>query len=334
MIVYCHHWRQEPGARKGPFFLRKILTLLLLLPACASAAEELTYFQDWFPGPQFAGISVAVDHGFYRGAGLDLSIHPFAFGQNVPVLMDADLRRAAIGTMEGYILLQKRAKGADLRVLNAVLRESPAGYMSLPGRSVASARDFAGRRVGVHKYGDALYHLFIRRAGLSETQATMIFVDDDIGRLERGEVDLMQGYAVEELVKLRRSVGAGAGFVSFRELGFDAYSQVIFATGAQLQAHPRELGAFVGATRRGWVYAIAHPDEAVDSVMARMPQGGDRQLVRQMFLATVPFVAPRGAAPLGPMDSAKWHAMSAACIEMGLIPRAEDPGLFIAPQDM
>ena len=310
--------------------MKPLLCLSLLLAGPRSAGVPITYYQDWFPGAQFAGLYEALDRGFYGAAGLDVTVHAFAFGQDAAGMMDADPSRAAVGTVEGYILLQKRAKGGDLRALSAVLRESPAGYMTLPGRGVDSARGFVGKRVGVHRYGDPLFRLFLRRAGVDEASVTMVFVDDDVGRLVRGEVDAMQGYAIEELVRLGRRVGSGEGFLSFRELGFDAYSQVVFSTGAQVREHPGALRAFVGATREGWAYAIANPDRAVDAVMARMGAGADRALVRDMFLATVRFVAPGGEAPLGPMDPVKWRGMAAACVEMGILPRAEDPGVFLS----
>ncbi len=310
--------------------MTKFLALLLLATVPAAAATPFTYYQDWFPGAQYAGLYAALDQGLFRQAGLDVTIHPFAFGQNQVALVDSDPARAAAGTMEGYIVLQKRAKGADLRVFAAVLRESPAGYMTLPGRPLASARDLVGKRVGVHKYGDPLYQLFLRRAGIDPSQSTMVFVDDDIGRLQRGEVDVMQGYAVEELVKLRRRVGPGAGFISFRQLGFDAYSEILFTTAAQLRAHGADCHRFVDVVRGGWRLASEHPDLAVDAVMARMPAGTDRSLVRDMLLATLPYVATPVPPILGEMDPAKWRGMSRACVEMGLLPKAEDPATFLA----
>lgn len=308
----------------------RFLALLLAAAGVAGAATPLTYYQDWFPGPQYAGLDVALDHGYFRAAGLDVAVHPFAFGQNQPALLDSEPAHAAVGTMEGYILLQKRAQGADLRALAAVLAESPAGYLSLPGHGVASARDFVGKRVGVHHYGDPLYRLFLHRAGVDPGRVTMVFVDDDVGRLVRGEVDLMQGYAIEELVKLRRQVGPAAGFISFRELGFDAYSQVVFMTAAQLRAHGDAGRAFVRGLRAGWTYAAAHPEEAVDAVQRRAAPGSDRGLLRAMLQATLPYVAAPGATALAPMAAAKWGGMSAAAVEMGLLPRAEDPAAFLA----
>lgn len=310
--------------------MSKFLVLALLAAVRAAAGTPFTYYQDWFPGAQYAGLYVALDQGLFRQAGLDVTLHPFAFGQNQVALVDSDPARAAAGTMEGYIVLQKRAKGADLRVFAAVLRESPAGYMTLPGHPLASAPDLVGKRVGVHKYGDPLYRLFLHRAGIDPSQSTMVFVDDDIGRLQRGEVDVMQGYAVEELVKLRRRVGPGAGFISFRQLGFDAYSQVLFTTAAQLRAHGADCHRFVDAVRGGWRLTSERPDLAVDAVMARMPAGTDRSLVREMLLATLPYVTTPVPPILGEMDPAKWRGMSEAGVEMGLLPGAEDPARFLA----
>ncbi len=310
--------------------MTRFLCCLLLAGSCAGAAEPLTYYQDWFPGAQFAGLYVALDRGLFRDAGLDLSVHPFAFGQDAPAMIDREPARAAVGTVEGYILLEKRAKGADLVALNAVLGESPAGYMALPGTKARGAQDFIGKRVGVHKYGDPLYRLFLRRAGMDPAAVSMVFVDDDVGRLVRGEVDFMQGYAIEELVKLRR-VEPRAQFLPFRTLGFDAYSQVVFSTRSQLGAHEPVIRAFVRALRQGWAYALAHPDVAAGAVLARMPPGTDPSLVRQMVEAEAPYVSPGGASPLGAMDKAKWSAMSGALVEMGLLSRAEEPGAFLAP---
>jgi len=298
-------------------------------PVPTPTLAPLTFYPDWFPSAQFAGVYVAADRGFYRDAGLDFTLQPFALGRKIAEQMDADPNRAAVGTMEGYIFLQARARGADLVAFNAVLRESPAGFMSRRDRGIASARDFAGKRIGVHKYADPLYRWFLRRAGVPESAATMVFVGDDLDLLAEGQVDAMQGYAVDEGVRWQRRVGAEARFLSFRALGFDSYSQVIYSTAAETRRHALLIGVFIEATRRGWRYALAHPDSAVDSVMARLKPGADRSLQRAMLEALRRYVAPAGEVPLGPMDVDKWMRMQLACVDMGLLPRAERPVDFL-----
>jgi len=53
--------------------LRLLIALfvsLALRAADAPALSPVTFYADWFPGAQFAGIYVAIDRGYYRDAGL------------------------------------------------------------------------------------------------------------------------------------------------------------------------------------------------------------------------------------------------------------------------
>ncbi len=305
--------------------------LFLLLGLTASAREPLTYYIDWFPSAQFAGIYVACDRGYYADAGLDVTIRPFAFGQPpAAVQMDAAPQVAAVGTQEGYIFLQRRAAGLDLRAYTAVLRQSPAGFMTRTADRIEGPKDFIGRKVGIHKFADPLYRWFLKKGGVTEAQAPFVFVGDDVSLLASGKLDVMQGYAVDELVQARRLIGrAKVHFISFRELGFDAYSQVIFATAAQVKAHDKAIRAFISATRRGWIYALAHPPEAVDAVNSRIPEAEDRSIQADKLAALGRFVNPQDESPLSRLSLAKWKTMESQCVEMGLLAKAEDPEAFL-----
>ncbi len=303
----------------------RILLILLCgwgasLPAAAQR-DRLTFYFDWFPGAQFAGIYVAADESYYQAAGLEVTFVPFAFGMNHPALIEATTDHCAVGAMEGYIFLQQRGKGIDLVALAAQLQESPAGYMSLASTPVRSAADFRGKRIGVHAYADPLYRLFLTRAGLKETDATMIFVKDDVESLLRGEVQAAQGYTIEEYQRLKERVGSEARFVSFKELGFDAYSEVLFTTRLQQQRSPEVLRRYVAATRQGWVEAFRAPDIATEAVRRRIPaeKAMTSAAIRSSLRALEPYVMPGGAAPLPPMNSHKWDEMQEACRDMGFI---------------
>lgn len=291
-----------------------------LLPA-ATPLDRLTFYFDWFPGAQFAGIYVAADQGYYQEAGLEVTFVPFAFGMNHPSLIEASTDHCAVGAMEGYIFLQQRGKQIDLVALAAQFQESPAGYMSLASNPVHSAVDFRGKRIGVHAYADPLYRLFLTRAGLKEADATMIFVKDDVESLLRGDVQAAQGYAIEEYLQLKRRIGSEARFVSFKDLGFDAYSEVLFTTRLQQERYPEILRRFVAATRQGWAEAFRAPDRAAAAVLRRIPteKAMTQAAIRSSLRALEPYVTPKGVAPLPPMNPQKWDEMQEACREMGFI---------------
>ncbi len=304
------------------------LALLWTAAVTGRGAEKVTFQQDWFAGPQFAGIYIAADQGFYSAAGLDVEIAPFHLGVK-PREAIAAAPNASLGCIEGYIFLQERAAAQPLVALAANFQESPAGYMFLDPVRIAGPADLAGKRVGVHRFADALYRWFLRRGHVAPEASTMSFVDNDIAHLVHGEVDAMQGYAIDEYVALRQQEGARAHFISFRALGFDAYSEVFFTTADQLATHRAALLAFLEATRRGWVFAFAHSDAALTALEKRMGSGFDPDKARSALHAEELFVHAPLERPLAPMQPEKWEAMERAAVEMGLLPSVEAPARFL-----
>jgi ABC-type nitrate/sulfonate/bicarbonate transport system substrate-binding protein len=213
--------------------------------------QRVVFYPGWFPSMQFAGVYAALERGFYAEAGLDIDIRPFAYGLDTPTTLAADSEVCALGTVEGYILMQKRADDHDLRALAAMIHESPAGFMILAESPIRTVADFPSRRIGVHKFADPLYAFFMKRAGLDPAAADMRFVGDEPRTLIDGEVDAMQGYATEEFVRLQALTGGTSRFIPFSSLGFPSYSEILYTTGAQLERHGPALARFVEATRRG-----------------------------------------------------------------------------------
>jgi ABC-type nitrate/sulfonate/bicarbonate transport system substrate-binding protein len=306
-----------------------LLGWLLITAARAWAADAVMYYPDWFPGAQFAGVYVALDRGFYREAGLEVSLVPFAYGQKTAQLIDAQPAVCGIASIEGYIFLQRRAQGQDLKAFGAMFQQGPAGFMSLRKTGVTHVSDFAGKTIGVHKFADPLYRWFIQKGELPETAAKMVFVDDDITRLTRGEVDVMQGFAIAEFVHLRALAGDDARFLPFSELGFDSYSQLVITTAPQLARHRATLAKFLSATRRGWAEALAHPAAAIPAIHAEVGPTCDDAFQLASLLTLPEFVSPHHTAPLAPMSPEKWQRLEAACVEIGFLKTPEPVENFL-----
>src|SRR5690606_10019918 len=192
-----------------------------------------------------------------------VEVHPFAFGRDQSAVFAPSAKTCAVGSIEGYILLQRHDRGVDLVAFAPMLRQSPAGVMSLAESGIVSAADFAGRTIGVHAYANALFAWFATRAGLTPDQTRFVRVQDDITSVLRGEVDAMQGYASEEYVRLQNAAAPReTRFLSFAELGFPSYSEILYTSREQLHRHHDTIRRFVAVTRRGWQLAFADPAAA------------------------------------------------------------------------
>lgn len=320
---------------RRPFFARFprpwwVALALAVLAAGARGTEPLVFYPDWFPGAQFAGLYLAIDRGYFRAVGLDVTLAPFAYGQRADELIAGHPETAAAASIEGYILLQKRAQGARWLAFGAVLQPSPAGYLSLAENPVRDAADLKGKTVGVHRYGDPLYHYFLARAHVPEDSSRMVFVQSGLRDLTTGEVAAVQGFATEEFVQLQREVGARARFVSFTQLGFDSYSQVLVTLPGQAEQHADALRRFLSALRRGWTDVWELPEAAVAAVRTRVGAGGDDALLRAALQALRPYVLGADGTPLLPLDRAKLARMGAAGVALGFRKEAEpvDAGLI------
>lgn len=152
----------------------------------------------------------------------------------------------------------------------------------------------------------------------------MQFVGDDLGQLTRGELGAMQGFATEQFVKLRQLVGEEARFLSFAQLGFDSFSQLVYTTAPQVAQHADTLRRFIAATRRGWITALAEPTTALAAVRPRLdPSTYDEGFQSTCLAALRDYVAPGGQTPLAPLDTAKLTRLIAACVDIGLFKAAE-----------
>jgi ABC-type nitrate/sulfonate/bicarbonate transport system substrate-binding protein len=79
-----------------------------------------------------------------------------AYGQKTAALIDAAPATCGVALSERYIFLKKRAAGADLKALGAILQCAPAGFLSLRATGISSARDLDGKTIGIQKFADPL----------------------------------------------------------------------------------------------------------------------------------------------------------------------------------
>jgi len=283
---------------------------------------SIRFRPDWFPNAQFSGFFWAQVDGLYAEAGLDVAFDEFAFGSDF--LGAVASGEAAFGTAEAYILIDAIAAGAPLVAIGAVLAESPAGYIYLADGAIDGPADLRGRRVGVHNYADRLLPFFATRAGLAPQEVDGVIVQHDMQILLDGKVDLHQGYATDEMLRLAAMTDRPVDILLFERMGLPMYSMVIYTSRDTLERYPERVDAFLAASAEGWTRAMRSPRVAASVVNHEFPSDAvDDAMVARQAEALAPFVIPEEG-PVLSMSRAKWAAMQAALLDSGLIERPVD----------
>ncbi|HKB89030.1 MAG TPA: ABC transporter substrate-binding protein [Opitutaceae bacterium] len=272
---------------------------------------------DWVPNVQFAGIYMAKEKGFYREAGLDVTIRPVVKDQETvgTVLASPGF---ALGCAESNVLMLAHAKGANIKALATMFQDSPMGWMSLKKTGINTIDDFAGKKIGIHPDGDRVLDLLMAHSKAKRSDATVVPSGYDPTTVLNGEVDAQQGYVIDEFVRLQLQSGGNATMIMAKDYGYLSYSQVFFAPARLTAERPNLVRDFLAASKRGWEYALAHRDETVDVILKVAPTL-DRAYQRASLDAVADLVSPHGQTPMASMSVNKWVASENEFIQYGIL---------------
>lgn len=320
-----------------PGFLFRLLTCCLWLYAGGLSAELWAAPADtrrldpvrlqlkWLHQFQFAGFYAALEKGYYREAGIDVSIHEASAHESA---LDVIARGGAEFGLHGSDLILARAQGKPLVALAAIFQHSPMVLLSRKEAGIGSLHDLAGKRVLLGP--DAAELLAYLKYENVPAPTRLTIQSFDLQALVNGDVDAMPGYSTDETFLLKQA-GIAYNVFSPRSAGIDFYGDVLFTTEDQVKNHPERVRRFREASLRGWHYALAHREEMVDLILSKYSQRHSREHLLFESEETVRMMAP-GLVEIGYMHTGRWRHIADTYAGLGMMP-ANFPldGLIYAP---
>src|SRR5437588_7379203 len=164
-----------PNAFVKAFLIRGIAAGLVLAAVSAVAADTPVTFQlNWMAGGPNAGFAAAVAEGYYRDAGLDVTLVQGNGSGNTAQLVASG--RAQLAYADAVAVSQLIAKGAPMKVLAKVYQSNPNEVSALKKNGIRSVKDLAGKKVGVPSGSSqtTMLPLFLKANGLKESDMTLM----------------------------------------------------------------------------------------------------------------------------------------------------------------
>ncbi len=302
-----------------------VVSLLLLSFTCLPLkAREQKLFPivmqlDWIHNVQFAGIYQAIEQGYYKSAGLVVEIRPVTFGQDtVERVLET---KHCIGSAESNVLLAAHSNGADIKALATMFQGSPMGWMYLKESGVVDIKDFRGKRIGIHPDGEKVIQLALAHEGIEIPNLETMKVGYNVEILLNGEVDVMQGYLIDEFIKLQLESDESAGILMAKDHGYLAYSQVFFTDSEFLKGHPEQIEAFLEASEKGWEYALSHIEASARLIIEKYNPELQHAHQEKSLESIRELVMPDGMNIMAPMDYAVWSKSQEQFLAQGILER-------------
>src|SRR5690349_8418867 len=109
----------------------------------AGAATPVTFQLNWYAGGPNAGFAAAVAEGYYKDAGLDVTLVQGNGSGNTAQLVASG--RAQLAYADAVAVSQLIAKGAPMKVVATIYQSNPNAVMSLKKAGIKSVGDLKGR---------------------------------------------------------------------------------------------------------------------------------------------------------------------------------------------
>jgi class 3 adenylate cyclase/ABC-type nitrate/sulfonate/bicarbonate transport system substrate-binding protein len=304
--------------------VRLLILATLLLPQSAQALEKVSLQLKWLHQFQFAGYYVALEKGFYRDAGLDVEIR--GGGPGIDATVDVASGKADFGVCMTGVLLPRPGQ-AKIVVLGVIFQHSAANIL-VPSRArINAVSELKGRRLMDASGSDDLAAMLNQQgvdyAGLPRIEHTGNPLD-----LVAGKADAMVSYVTNEPFVLEQN---RVPYRSFRPraFGFDFYGDNLCTTEALSRRKPAMVQAFLAASLKGWEYALANKQEAIDIILRGYPVVKSRDALVFEAVRTETLIQPE-LIRLGSQNPERWNAIARIYQDLGMLPkgRLPDPPIY------
>jgi len=270
-----------------------------LLSTSAYAQTAIKFALDWrFEGPA-APYFVAIDKGYYKAEGLDVSIDPGKGSVE-------GINRVASGVYQmGFADINSLIKYRD-NPANTPMKAVMMGYdtpafaiITLKKTGISKPKDLEGRILGAPA-PDGAYAQWPIFVDANKIDAGKVKIEN-VGfpvrepMLAQGKVDAITGFWFSSYMNLKANGVAGDDIVVMlmRDYGLDLYGNVIIANPEFAKSNPKAVAGFVRATIKGIQDTIASPETAIDSLMKRNQIAKrDVELERLKLAISKNFVTP------------------------------------------
>lgn len=267
--------------------MKKCIAMLMALVLCfgvaacgggsadsADGTKDVTLVLDYVPNTNHTGFYVAQELGYYEAQGLNVSI--IEPGDNDSTTLCAvGKAEFAVSYQENVTYARTAAEPLPIRAIATIIQHNTSGFVFAADAGIASPKDFEGKvYAGWQAPSEAaVLEAVMKKYGADFSKLTMVgATGSGLGSMTNG-IDIQ--WEFEGWANINdRMQGYDVGYLPVKDLDerLDYYTPVIITNEKMIANDPETVQAFMTATKQGYEYAIANPDEAAEILGKAIPE--------------------------------------------------------------
>ena len=267
----------DRSARAG-WWIKSVLAgaTMLLGSVAAQAQTPVRFSLDWrWEGPA-APFAVALDKGYFKAEGLDVTIDPAA-GSREPISRVASgTYDVGFGDVNSLVRFREENPESGIKAVMVIYDRPPFAIIGRKSRGITKEiASLQGKKFGAPAADGAYAQWPIFKSVNKIDDSTMKF--ENVGfpvrepMLAQGEVDAVFGFSMSSYINLKsRGVPADDIVVLLMsDYGVDLYGNTIIVSEKFAKEKPEAVKGLLRAIMKGVQDTVKDPASAVDSVIKR-----------------------------------------------------------------
>jgi NitT/TauT family transport system substrate-binding protein len=294
---------------KKTFVLATGLACSVAMASGAYAADKVTIQLKWVTQAQFAGYYVSKAKGYYKDAGLDVTINPGGPDVAPPQVIAGGGADVIIDWMPSA--LASREKGVPLVNISQTFKKSGLELTCRADTGIKSPADFKSKTLGVWFGGNEYPFLaWMAKLGLktdgSAGGVKVIKQGFNVDPLLQKQADCISTMTYNEYWQVIEAGYKPSQLVVFKysDEGVATLEDGLYVMEAKLKdkAFIDKMAKFVKASEKGWDYARKNDNEAAKIVLAADTTGAQTLHHQEQMMGEIAKLLDPGNGELDPKD--------------------------------
>ncbi len=280
---------------------------LLCLAGCSSGSETgeadaqregLTHFAlDAAPGPETAALVMANRQGFFREAGISVTLgQPFSLPNAVSYLDGGGVDLIVAPVAQAIL-------GSSVVAIRSVVQAPTEALIWLDGSGIDAVADLKGKTIAIPGFGfqEKFLGIVLSRAGLKLADVKVRSLPyTSVAALATGRVDAIFGGSWNVEGTELRARGLRPEITRLQNLGIPPFEQAVLLANSYRLPSKESLDRFMAALDRGTAAAIEHPVATARAIAAERSEP-EKNAVKWLagLKATLPLLSRSGNMSLG-----------------------------------
>ncbi|MFL6798966.1 MAG: ABC transporter substrate-binding protein [Xanthobacteraceae bacterium] len=302
------------------------------LPSNAQGLEKVTVRFTWKLKGEYAPLYVALDKGYYKAEGLDVTLAEGNGAQNVLKLLAAGNEKFGYGP--AVAAASAVTQGLPVKVVALYQTSAPMGVIAFPETPLRQPKDLEGKRLAIsvgETFGDMIRPFTrINNVDVSKIQLIQMDASARSSQFLTRKIDVMSVYLSNELPQLEKRAGVKFNVLKVTDYGLNVLGASMYVGNDFADKSPELVKKMLRATAKGYRDAMADPKEAARIMAKHMAVPEQPDVLEQQVAATVITTNAPAGKPIGWQEDANWQATLGLLKESGDISEVKPLGSYFS----